>query len=295
MRAHLLVDSWPFPYCILTGPRMAKEARELSGVSFIRAAAAGAKSLQLCPTLWDPIDSSLPGSPIPGILQARRLEWVAISFFNAWKWKVKVKSLSCVRLLATPWTAARQAPPPMGFSRQEYWSGVPLALILIHCSLCWLSGEESACQTGDTGLIPGSGRSPGEGNSNPLQYCSEKAMAPHSSTLAWKIPWTEEPGRLQSMGSLRVRHDWTTSLSLFTFMHWRRKVATHSSVLAWRIPWMGEPGGLLSTGLHRVGHDWSDVAVAVAAQYSCLENCMDRWAWQETVYGVTRSWTRLSN
>ena len=85
-------------------------------------------------------------------------------------------------------------------------------------------------------------------------------MAPHSSTLAWKIPWTEEPGRLQSMGSLRVRHDWTTSLSLFTFMHWRRKVATHSSVLAWRIPWMGEPGGLLSTGLHRVGHGWSALA-----------------------------------
>ena len=76
--------------------------------------------------LCDPIDSSPPGSPVPGILQARTLEWVAISFSNAWKWKVKVKSLSCVRLLATPWTAAYQAPPSMGFSRQEYWSGVPL-------------------------------------------------------------------------------------------------------------------------------------------------------------------------
>ena len=72
------------------------------------------------------IDSSPPGSPIPGILQARILEWVAISFSNAWKWKVKVKSLSRVRLLATPWIAAYQAPPSMGFSRQEYWSGVPL-------------------------------------------------------------------------------------------------------------------------------------------------------------------------
>ena len=75
--------------------------------------------------LCDPIDGSPPGSPVPGILQARTLEWVAISF-NAWKWKVKVKSLSCVRFLATPWTAAYQAPPPVGFSRQEYWTGVPL-------------------------------------------------------------------------------------------------------------------------------------------------------------------------
>ena len=88
--------------------------------------AAAAKSLQSCPTLCDPIDGSPPGCPIPGILQARTLEWVAISFSNARKWKGKVKSLSRVRLLATPWTAAYQAPPFMGFSRQEYWSGVPL-------------------------------------------------------------------------------------------------------------------------------------------------------------------------
>ena len=89
-------------------------------------AAAAAASLQSCPTLWDPIDSSPPGSPIPGILQARTLEWVAISFSNAWKWKVKVKSLSQVRLFATPWTTAHQAPLSMVFSRQEYCSGVPL-------------------------------------------------------------------------------------------------------------------------------------------------------------------------
>ena len=89
-------------------------------------ATATSKSLQSCPTLWDPIDCSPPGSPVPGILQARTLEWVAISFSNAWKEKVKVKSLSCVRLLGTPWTAAYQAPLSMGFSRQEYWSGVPL-------------------------------------------------------------------------------------------------------------------------------------------------------------------------
>ena len=88
--------------------------------------AAAAKSLQSCPTLCDPTDGSPPGSPVPGILQARTLEWVAISFSNAWKWKVKGKPLSCVRLSATPWTTAYQAPPSMGFSRQEYWSGVPL-------------------------------------------------------------------------------------------------------------------------------------------------------------------------
>ena len=90
------------------------------------AAATAAKSLQSCLTLCDPTDGSPPGSPVPGILQARTLEWGAISFSNAGKWKVKVKSLSCVQLLATPWTAAHQAPTSMGFSRQEYWSGVPL-------------------------------------------------------------------------------------------------------------------------------------------------------------------------
>ena len=94
---------------------------------YTAAAAAAAKSLQSCPTLCDPIDGSSPDSPVPGILQARTMEWVAISFSNACKWKVKVKSLSCVRLFATPWTAAYQAPPSMGFSRQEYWSGGAIA------------------------------------------------------------------------------------------------------------------------------------------------------------------------
>ena len=90
------------------------------------AAAAAAKSLLSCPTLCNPIDVSPPGSPVPGILQAGTLEWVAISFSNAWKWKVKGKLLSHAQLFATPWTAAHQAPPSMGFSRQEYWSGLPL-------------------------------------------------------------------------------------------------------------------------------------------------------------------------
>ena len=97
--------------------------------------AAAAKSLQSCPTLCDPIDGSPPGSPVPGILQARTLEWVTISVSNAWKWKVKVKSLSRVRPSVTPWTAAFQAPPSMGFSRQEYWSGVPLTPQL-HAWIC---------------------------------------------------------------------------------------------------------------------------------------------------------------
>ena len=87
--------------------------------------AATAKSCQSCLTLCDTIDGSPPGSPFPGILQARTLEWGAISFSNAWKWKVKGKSLSRVWLFATPWAAAFQAPPSMGFSRWEYWSGVP--------------------------------------------------------------------------------------------------------------------------------------------------------------------------
>ena len=83
------------------------------------AAAAAAKLVQSCPTLCDPIDRSPPGSPVSGILQARTLEWVAISFSSVWRWKVKVKPFSCVWLFVTPWTAAHQAPPPMGFSRQE--------------------------------------------------------------------------------------------------------------------------------------------------------------------------------
>ena len=103
----------------------------------------------------------------------------------------------------------------------------------------------------------------------------EKAMATHSSTLVWKIPWMVEPGRLRPMGSLRVRHDWASSLSLFAFMYWRRKRQTTPVFLpgnprdggCW---WRGEPGGLPSMGSHRVGHDWSDLAAAAAADNSAL-------------------------
>ena len=111
----------------------------------IKNISAAAKSLQSCPILCHPTDGSPPGSPVPGILQARILEWVAISFSSAWKWKVKVKLLSHVRLFTTPWTAAYQAPLPMGFSRQAYWSGLPLPSpknISRHCQISWQPGGE---------------------------------------------------------------------------------------------------------------------------------------------------------
>ena len=103
--------------------------------------AAAEKSLQSCRSLCNPTDSSPPGSTVPGSLQAKTLEWVAISFSSAWKWKVKVKSLSHVQLIATPWTAAHQAPPSMGFSRQEYWSGVPLPSPSLCLDACFSSLE----------------------------------------------------------------------------------------------------------------------------------------------------------
>ena len=143
---------------------------------------------------------------------------------------------------------------------------------------------------------------------------SEKAMAPHSGTLAWKILWAEEPGRLQSVGSLRVGHDWTTLLSLFTFMHWRRKWQPTPVFLPGESQGR-EPGRLLSMGSHRVRHYWSDLAAAAMQdtwvqslgwkdplkkgigyplQYSCLENSMNRGAWWATVHRVAKSQTQLS-
>ena len=108
---------------------------------------ATAKLLQSCPTLCNPIDGSPSGSAVPGILQARTLEWVAISFSNAWKWKVKVKSLSLVQLSGTPWTTAYQAPLSMGFSRQEYWSGVPLPSPQVGLAYCNSWGHKESDMT----------------------------------------------------------------------------------------------------------------------------------------------------
>ena len=159
----------------------------------------------------------------------------------------------------TLWTVACQPPLSMEFSRQEYWNGLPCLppgifptqgsnpclLRLLHCRwilYCWATMEAHVC-------IMCIFLSP------LYRWETEKAMAPHSSTLAWKIPWMEEPGRLQSMGQRRVRHNWATSLSLFTFMHWRGN---------------GNP-----------------------LQCSCLENPRDGGAWWAAIYGVTQSQTWL--
>ena len=124
-------------------------------------------------------------------------------------------------------------------------------------------------------------------------------MAPHSSTLACKIPWIEEPGGLQSMGSLRVRHDFTFT---FHFHALEKEMATHSSVLAWRNPGTGEPGGLPSMGSHRVGHDWSDLAACVGfpggshgKEYACnageLISISSSW-FPRIFLGTRSSWVR---
>ena len=152
-------------------------------------------------------------------------------------------------------------------------------------------------------------------------------MAPHSSTLAWKIPWTEEPGTLQSMGLLRVGHDWSDFTLTFHFHALEKEMATHSRVLAWRIPGTGVPGGLLSMGSHRIRHDWNDLAAAAAYQFMfpsmmledslfctssatldicyffgtshcdrpCLKNPVDRGGWWAVVQRVTESQTQLSD
>ena len=152
------------------------------------AAAAAAKSLQSCPTLCDPIDSSSPGSAVPGILQARTPEWIVISFSNAWKWKVKVKLLSRVRLFATPWTAA-------------YIKNLPV--------------NTNAGAVRDTGLIPGLGRFPGEGNGNPLQYsCLENPVGRGGCWATF-------------IGLQRVGHDWSDFSSVQSLSH----------VLLFATPW----------------------------------------------------------
>ena len=120
-------------------------------------------------------------------------------------------------------------------------------------------------------------------------------MAPHSSTLAWKIPWTEEPGRLRSMGSRRVGHDWVTSLSLFTFMHWKRKWQPTPVFLPGESQGREEPGGLLSVGLHRVRHDWSDLVAAAAAVVTISRNASWQFllvdvGWSEWPWSLVECW-----
>ena len=163
--------------------------------------------------MCDPIDGSPLGSSVPGILQARTLESVAISFSNAWKWKVKVKWLSRVRLLATPWTAAHQAALSVGFSRQEYWSGLPYNLLFIGFP-GGSDSKELASNAGDLGSIPGSGRFPEKGNG-------------YSSSLAGRTPRTEEPDRLYSPWDHRVGHNWVTNF------HFLKLKLIHSKYRVW--------------------------------------------------------------
>ena len=205
--------------------------------SDLAAAAAAAKSLQSCLTLCDPIDISPPGSPIPGILQARTLEWVAISSSNACKWKVKLKSLSHVRLLATPWTTAYQCPPSMGLFRQEYWSG--MSLLSLASNLDWLSISHMviymfqcySLKSSHTHLLPES------------KVCSLHLCLFCLCFLIHCLGWSqtslvaETVKRLPTMRETQVQSlGWEDLLE--------KEMATHSSILAWEIPWTEEPGGL---------------------------------------------------
>ena len=190
-------------------------------------AAAAAKSLRSCPTLCNPIDGSPPGFPVPGILQARTLECVAISFSNSWKWKVKVKSLSRVRLLATPWTAAYQAPPSKGFSRQKYWSGVPFTK--------WLEVVYSANAhvVGHTWLT----RRLGNGGSSWVNMC---------------------PGRKE--GGLGENRQFATCHFSDSFLHTKVRVVTHTHThththkhvifLLLSLPWPHTVAGLRPRPFH---------------------------------------------
>ena len=201
--------------------------------SNLRCSAAAAKSLQSWPTLCEPIDGSPPGSAIPGILQARTLEWVAISFPNAWRWKVKVKSLSRARLSVTPWTAAHQAPPSLGFSRQEHWSSKHVHWAVVKTAKYKEQISDQPVRLVRRLLKKALGSPAGSVVKNPpakqeiwVQSLGwedplEKEMVIHSSILAWEIPRTEDPGRPQSRGSQRLRQDsnWSTTSSQQSHSH----------------------------------------------------------------------------
>ena len=183
------------------------------------AAAAAAKSLQSCPTLCDPMDCSLPGFSVPGILQARTLEWVAISFSNAGKWKVRVKSLSCVWLLATPWTAANQAPPSMGFSihpRALEWGAIAFSTKYYICIK--LSGLSSFA-VGDSPLEK---ITIGGATSEPT------VLQPPWFYVLWKYTWNIEDDLL-NMRSIKNER-------FYIFIPWGKSTPTISSQgLLWRL------------------------------------------------------------
>ena len=163
-----MVGTWVYFYsCLIPNQKLSQSSNRTKSEMFGEMFAAAAKSHQSCPTLCDPIDGSPRGSSVPGILQARTLEWVAISFSSAWKWKVKVKSLSLVRLFAIPWTVAHQAPPSMGFPRQECWSGVPLPSPRGKC----LSGHKELENSSEAKVKAASCITLRAMANKPLQYC----------------------------------------------------------------------------------------------------------------------------
>ena len=240
---------------------------------FITAAAATAKSLHSCPTLCNPIDSSPPGSPVPGTLQARILEWkkkknrilewVAISFSNAWKWKVKVKSLSCVRLLVISWTAAYQAPPCMGFSRQEYWSGLPLPSP-VHNS--------NNLQTVQMSIHEEQPNKPCDVFTAQSKHLTTVLHTPGRNFNKITIPW--KPSVLQSMRLQRVGQDWVTQQQQQQFS---RRGYPGGSVLKKLPVNAGDECLIPGSGRSPRGGNGNSL------QYSCLGNPMDGKAWQAIV------------
>ena len=228
--------------------------------------AAAAKSLQSCLTLFDPIDGSQSGSPIPGILQARTLVWVAISFSNAWRWKVKVKSLSRVRLLATPWAAAYLAPPSMGFSRQEYWSGVPLLLKIKSCLLRGFlscpSGSRDLCHVDAYVCILRGSKEPwSESPGCWAQKCHLPAMI-----SVCQYPWDIYPQprpELQICGSSCFQA-WFCGSFLGNTTYRRAWKATHS-------PWGSQRVGLVwETNTHTHTHTHTNVVRHNFKSSECL-------------------------
>ena len=296
------------------------------------AAADAAKSCQSCLTLCGPRESSPPGSHIPGILQARTLEWVAISFSNVWKWKVKVKSLSRVQLLGTPWTAAYQAPPSMGFSRQEYWSGLPLPSppLFLAASCFWVSSgfrrssrdrarvwnKDSQDFDLDVSGVMGE-KHTAQRTPIPIQIPQGESLQKMEANIEKSKIWEME------MEKLFCSHTWAPNQVLpegfspfYALMHsfyclnqyglglWLLIVTCNLIIMVL----VGFPGGsdgkefacsaedlglIPGTGRSPEEGNSNPLPSQWQPKYSCLENPMDRGAWQAAVHRVTKSQKKL--